>query len=366
LGGGTASVALFIEELQHLPMVQALVLNISPPIQTKKIRLVSVEKFMRCLCICSRFIKRIDQCDAVLVFATASFIFSIGTFIIWYACRKRRPIFLKPLGGDLFAYMCAYRGISRRYMKKLLSSATGVMTQTRQLHKALSAEGCDNVVHIPGYRRMAKYPSERRNAGGKLKIIFLSQIIHEKGPLTLLEALRELPRFSPVQVQCDFYGPILAQDYAEFTAQLAQTAQAAYCGTVPAGSAVTLMRSYDLFVFPTFFWGEGHPGVILEAMHAGIPVITTRFKAIPELIRHNENGILVPVLDSTALAIAIAKLASDTALRDRMGSANLHKAIQFSSQRVIPRMVKTIFPELPVALQRSVNIAPTRSSAMGK
>jgi glycosyltransferase involved in cell wall biosynthesis len=66
---------------------------------------------------------------------------------------------------------------------------------------------------------------------------------------------------------------------------------------------------------------EGIPVALMEAMSAGLPVIATRTGGIPELVHHDHNGFLVPPADPDALADALERLASDTALRERMGSA---------------------------------------------
>ena len=53
-----------------------------------------------------------------------------------------------------------------------------------------------------------------------------------------------------------------------------------------------MYRDYDLFVLPTRP-GEGIPRVLLEAMAAGLPIVTTRVSGIASLITHEENGLLV-------------------------------------------------------------------------
>ena len=52
---------------------------------------------------------------------------------------------------------------------------------------------------------------------------------------------------------------------------------------------------------PTFHEGEGYPGIILEAFSVGMPVISTHWNSIPEIVMHNENGLLVPIKDTECL-----------------------------------------------------------------
>jgi glycosyltransferase involved in cell wall biosynthesis len=85
--------------------------------------------------------------------------------------------------------------------------------------------------------------------------------------------------------------------------------------------------------------------VIIEAMQAGVPVISTMHRASPELITHGENGLLVPIQDSQALAEAIKQIALDVPLRKRMGEASCMKGQWFRTEAVMPRMLKIIFKE---------------------
>jgi colanic acid/amylovoran biosynthesis glycosyltransferase len=78
-----------------------------------------------------------------------------------------------------------------------------------------------------------------------------------------------------------------------------------------------LYRETDLFALASF--AEGVPVVLMEAMAMEIPCLATWITGIPELIRHGEDGWLVPPSDAEALAEAIALLIDDPELRERLG-----------------------------------------------
>jgi glycosyltransferase involved in cell wall biosynthesis len=64
---------------------------------------------------------------------------------------------------------------------------------------------------------------------------------------------------------------------------------------------------------------EGYGIVLAEAMQAGLPIVATRIGPVNEIVREDENALLVPPADSTALAGAIRRLATDPMLRDSFG-----------------------------------------------
>lgn len=80
-----------------------------------------------------------------------------------------------------------------------------------------------------------------------------------------------------------------------------------------------LMASSDVFVMSSLWEGLGL--VFLEAMATGLPVLSTRVSAIPEVVVDGETGVLVPPADESALADAMCALAQDAPSRARMGAA---------------------------------------------
>ncbi len=78
--------------------------------------------------------------------------------------------------------------------------------------------------------------------------------------------------------------------------------------------AAQYINGFDIFVLPSI--KEGLPYVILEAMHAGVPVIATDVGGIPDFILHKKTGFLVPPKSPGHLASAIKRLALDKKMRE--------------------------------------------------
>ncbi|MBV9604079.1 MAG: glycosyltransferase, partial [Solirubrobacterales bacterium] len=82
---------------------------------------------------------------------------------------------------------------------------------------------------------------------------------------------------------------------------------------------VSLYQQADMFCLPSF--AEGLPGVLMEAMAMGLPVIATRIMGIPEIVEDGVSGRLVAPGRADALAGALLELLGDPELRSSMGKA---------------------------------------------
>lgn len=92
-----------------------------------------------------------------------------------------------------------------------------------------------------------------------------------------------------------------------------------FLGAVPRPDMLRWYATADLFCLPSLY--EGFPVAILEAMAAGLPVVSTTVSGIPEAVADGETGLLVPPENAAALAGALQRLADDEVLRRRMGEA---------------------------------------------
>jgi len=83
--------------------------------------------------------------------------------------------------------------------------------------------------------------------------------------------------------------------------------------------------------------------VLMQAMATGLPVVASRLCGIPELVRDGQNGRLVPPGDATALADALGELATDAALRERLGRAGRATVLQeFDVEANAARLIDAI------------------------
>jgi len=100
-------------------------------------------------------------------------------------------------------------------------------------------------------------------------------------------------------------------------------------------------KAIDCLVLPSLW--EGFGIVLIEAMAAGKPVITTHVSSMPEIVQHNESGLVVPVQDATALANAFATLLQNPRQATQWGENGRQRVLKmFTIDRMLDELV-TLF-----------------------
>jgi glycosyltransferase involved in cell wall biosynthesis len=163
------------------------------------------------------------------------------------------------------------------------------------------------------------------SAESRFHVLFLGTLSADKGVLTALRAAA-LVKQECRDVMFTFVGGW--RDEATRGAAERLVVTNGLAGTVrflpPVGPPQKYdhFRDADVFVFPTDYKYEGHPYVIIEAMCAATPVITTRRGCIPEMFEDGEGGWQFPKPDPREVADAILTLRDDHDLALRMGRHN--------------------------------------------
>jgi starch synthase len=144
------------------------------------------------------------------------------------------------------------------------------------------------------------YIREQRPISGRtLKLLYAGRVTQRKGMKYLLEAMKG---FSKSEVELHIIGNV----YGSGNAFKRYSELYRYSTGLSQNELFKIYCNYDALVFPSVL--EGFGLVTVEAMGAGLPVITTPNTNAAELIRDGENGFLIPVRDAEAIRKAIEKL----------------------------------------------------------
>jgi glycosyltransferase involved in cell wall biosynthesis len=180
-------------------------------------------------------------------------------------------------------------------------------------------------------------------------VLYLGNLIREKGVFVLLEAAR-IVAAKRHDVRFVFGGAwFRAEDERaakEFVARNKLKEVVEFAGPVSGTAKWRVVFSSDILAFPTFYYYETMGLVLLEAMQAGLPVVATRRASIPEIIEDGVNGYLVEEQDPAGVAGKILKLADDPALRQRMAQANRAKFQAYYTHEHYGRRMAEVFETL--------------------
>ena len=181
----------------------------------------------------------------------------------------------------------------------------------------VSPLGVDPVVYAPGPFRENPSPFE---------ILCVGRLAPPKGQHILIAALDVLLRQGRA-VRLRFAGD--GEDRADLEQDAARRGleeHIVFEGRLTADCVRALYEQADIFALPSF--AEGIPVVLMEAMAMELPCVASWITGIPELIRNEVDGLLVPPSNEEALAAALARLMDDPGLRRRLGKSGRRRVVE--------------------------------------
>jgi len=161
----------------------------------------------------------------------------------------------------------------------------------------------------------------------KVRILFLSNLIESKGIFELLDACAILQK-KGIEFECDFIGAegdLTINQFNEKVQQKQLTSRVKYLGKKYGQEKQEALENAQIFAFPTYYTNECFPLVLLEAMSAGLPVISTFEGGIPDIVEEGVTGFLISRKDTHELAEKLEMLIMNPELRWKMGVAARNK-----------------------------------------
>jgi glycosyltransferase involved in cell wall biosynthesis len=176
-------------------------------------------------------------------------------------------------------------------------------------------------------------------------IMGVGRMIPKKGFDILIDSLGALAA-QGAKFQCRLIGGGPEYDSLVARAKACSLDEAIeFAGALGHEDVLQNLMEADMFVLPCRPAGDGDrdgiPVVLMEAMAAGIPVVSGDLPAIRELITNDSTGLLVPSGDKQALASAIRSLLEDPARRAQLGKAGRERVREeFSTEQNLDRLIE--------------------------
>lgn len=254
--------------------------------------------------------------------------------IIWLISRfSGKTVSLRKFGGSRLLEMLGSSGIVERNLASWsIAKCDSLFVETEETFAQLSSTHAHCYL-FPNVRTRPQFSRGERKF--ERRFVFVGSVKREKGVEVLLRAAEQLPSNYTI----DVIGP-LEDKGLEF--RTSGGARVEYKGSLPSEEIARALCNYDVLVLPTFYPGEGHPGVLIEAYSVGLPVVATRWKGIPEIVEDGSCGILVDPQDVQGLVNALSHFTEEN--YSSFANAAITYFDRFDSRRHTEKFLETVMP----------------------
>ena len=322
IGGNTRHMLTLIDDLEKSPGFSVRSINTSRGLQPSSF----LRNLVTSIKTTSALVSNLRYADVVSYHASDRGMFTFGPVVVALGRLARTPTVLRVFGGSFGDFYGRQGRLKRAIIRKLILSSDAVLLQTHRAIQQLQKHATGRLVWFSTYIRpvgtASSVTATERTDNRCSRFVFLGHLWRTKGIETILDAAGRLPGDSTV----DIYGPL--EEYTAEEIRERGMGRVQYRGLLTHAEVDAKLWDYDCLVLPTFHPGEGYPGVIAEAYAHGLPVITTKWLAIPEIV-HNDSGILVEPNDTEAFVAATRSLFDDPALWRRLKEGARMRAKQF-------------------------------------
>jgi len=261
------------------------------------------------------------------------------------------PLVTSFRGWDAHAYPLANPGIYRGFFDVTALNLVRCQSMGRRLVRL----GCDPAklrVHHSGVdvENIPFKPERPAPSGGPFRLLLVGRLVDKKGVPAAIGAVRRcLDDGLNVELRVIGDGP-KREDIEQLLENIEVEDSVQLLGARDHDDVIREMHECHIFVLPCKrAWDgdrEGIPNAIMEAMAAGMPVISTVHEGIPECVEHGKSGLLVKERDVPALAEAIKELCARPEAWRPMAEAARRKIESDFNARVQAEKLKQIYEEV--------------------
>lgn len=241
-------------------------------------------------------------------------------------------------GYDCSGFPKRFLGYGKIYLRtRVFKYATKVLAMSEDMKNDLMNLGCPSgkiIVHYHGVPTSLFFQEHNYLQSTKVvSFLIITGLTPQKGHLFLIKAFIKAHNILP-NIKLSIYGS--GSEAKSISDEINDSNVSSYIqlfSSIQYGSEQhkSLLRNADVFIHPSITDRKGNkegiPGAIVEAMSAGLPVISTFHAGIPEIINDGETGLLVKENDVDSLADKIVLMASSPTLREKLGKAGQEYAV---------------------------------------
>lgn len=195
-----------------------------------------------------------------------------------------------------------------------------------------------NIITKPNFKDIPYLPKINKYNDGKIHFLFISHLRKEKGVFKIINASKLLNTqgYSEKYV-IDFYGTIEPSTKKMFEKEINSNNNLNYCGKIQLENYknYNILARYHYMIFYSFWIGEGCPGVVIDALISGVPIIASDWQFNTEFIKNMTTGIIVSYKNEDELYKAM-KIAIDGGYDcNKMSEFCQKEAIHYDTSNII-------------------------------
>jgi glycosyltransferase involved in cell wall biosynthesis len=195
---------------------------------------------------------------------------------------------------------------------------------------------------VPGAVDTARFTPGPGDHAGPVRLFYHGRVDRRKGVLDFIDALGLVrARGVPFEAIISGIGPDVESSKARAAELNFSESEIRFTGYADYDTVPDLYRAADVFVSPTY--AEGFSNTILEAMAAGLAVVSTHSVGVSDCLRDGENGLMVQPGDVPALAEALTRVIEDDALRARLARDGLEECRRVYSWGAVGRRIMDVY-----------------------
>lgn len=271
----------------------------------------------------------------LLCYPKAKIAVSASTFIAYDVFRLLRRL------GKKEVYYWVIGGVFPQLIEKnnydpaIYRNLKGIFCESPKMVRDLGKYDIHNALYVPNFKHIDYQPPIEERDYSKVRFVFLSRIHPSKGCPLIVESARWLnengyhDKFS-----VDFYGPV-DPIYPEFEPSIADIDNVNYNGFLKLDhEGYDTLAQYNMMLFPTFWSGEGFPGIVVDAFTAGLPVLASDWNFNPDLI-DDATGMIIPHNDQQALTDAMRRVLDGEVDLKTLALNSYRKAMEYDDRSVL-------------------------------
>ena len=270
--------------------------------------------------------KVILSCSPVSAYQVIKFLFFF---------RLNKNVYYWVVGGSFSTSV--EKGIFKQKYFKYLNA---IIVQSETMKLNLEKIGFENIKHINNSKPIFQVEKKLKKENDNYLFVFLSRIDITKGCNYIFEAVNKLNSEGfQNKFTVDFYGEISVDYKSSFLKSVNENVNTKYNGFLNLidTSSYNTLASYDVMLFPTFWVGEGFPGVILDAFISGLPTIASDWNLNKHVIKNGETGLIIPVNDVEALTDAMRSVINNQISIESMSRNCLNSSKEYDSLKILSK-----------------------------